>query len=287
MRDAVQAEADTSERFFASVADVSIEIRSSAGVVANAISRHYSALATAMATPPAIHYRIASYGSGFEVLAGERSVGRSASLSDALFVLEKDITVEVQRRQSRLLFLHAAALEWNGRAYVFAAESGSGKSTTTWGLLHHGFGYLSDELAPVDLGDLRVHPYPYALGLKADPPEYALPAGVIRDQRTIHVPPDVLPSAPSASVRPPLGGLLFVKYSADLAHPAVAPIGAGEAAARLYPCILNALAHPGRGLDAALTLSQAVPSFVVAAARLGETCGLIRATIDALSPRGT
>ena len=30
----------------------------------------------------------------------------------------------------------------------------------TWALSHHGFRYLSDELAPIDPGTLRVHPFP-------------------------------------------------------------------------------------------------------------------------------
>jgi len=71
-------------------------------------------------------------------------------VDDLLYYLEKDVTVEIQQRRPDLLFMHAAAVEWRGTAVVLAADSGSGKSTTTWALLHHGVRYLSDELAAID-----------------------------------------------------------------------------------------------------------------------------------------
>jgi hypothetical protein len=56
-------------------------------------------------------------------------------------------------------------VEWQGEAALLAADSGSGKSTTTWALLHNAFSYLTDELCRVDLGTSRVFPYPRALCL--------------------------------------------------------------------------------------------------------------------------
>ena len=109
-------------------------------------------------------------------------------LSDFLFLLEKDVTVELQRRRAELLFLHSAAIDWYGRACLLAAESGRGKSTTTWALLHHEFGYLTDELSPIDLDSMQVFPYPHALCLKRFPPAYPLPEEAVHLGRTIHVP---------------------------------------------------------------------------------------------------
>ena len=129
-----------------------------------------------------------------------------------LFHLEQDLTVELQKRRSDLYFLHAAALERDGRAVLLVAESGAGKSTTAWGLLHHGFRYASDELAPVDLSTGTVHGFPHALCLKAEPPAaYPLPVGVLRTSRTLHVPVHLLPS-PLAPTPLPVHAIVFLRY---------------------------------------------------------------------------
>ena len=152
-----------------------------------------------------------------------------------LLHFEQDLTVELQKRRSDLYFLHAAALERDGRALLLVAESGGGKSTTAWGLLHHGFRYASDELAPIDLATGRVHGFPHALCLKADPPApYPLPAGTLRTSRSRHVPVGLLP-APLADGPLPLDAIVFLRYRPDLDGPAIRPMGTAEAAARSTP----------------------------------------------------
>src|SRR4030095_7633716 len=79
---------------------------------------------------------------------------------DFLYMFEKDMTIEAQKLRSDLYFVHAAVVELDGHALALVAPSGYGKSTTTWGLLHHGFKDLSDELAPVHLTAMQVHPFP-------------------------------------------------------------------------------------------------------------------------------
>src|SRR4051794_22538000 len=54
-----------------------------------------------------------------------------------LYKFDKDLTIETQKLRSDLYFLHAAVLQLEGRALALIAPSGHGKSTTTWGLLHH------------------------------------------------------------------------------------------------------------------------------------------------------
>ena len=199
---------------------------------------------------------------------------------DALFLLDKDITIEVQRRRSDLLFLHSAALEWRGKACLLAADSGSGKSTTAWALLHHGFRYLSDELSPVETGCMRVFPYPQAICLKRAPPQpYGLPKGTIDLGRTLHVPVRFLPSA-TLTGPCPLGAVILLEYSPERTVPNLRRISPAEASARLYPTMLNALSHPNRGLDTVLRIAEGVPCFTLASAELADTCALVRSTLD-------
>jgi hypothetical protein len=202
---------------------------------------------------------------------------------DLLFILEKDVVIELQRRRDELYFLHSAVLERQGRAFLFAADSGGGKSTTTWGLLHHGFRYLSDELAPVAVEAMTVWPYTRALCLKQRPPApYALPDDAIDLGRTLHVPAAGLPSSPIADPLP-IGGAFFVEYRAELKTPELRSMAPSEAGARLYVAALNALAHPNRGLDAALRIAERVPCFQVGTADLAKTCAAICATVAEVS----
>ena len=189
-----------------------------------------------------------------------------------LFLIEKDITVELQRRRPELLFLHSAALEWRGKAYLFAAESGSGKSTTAWGLLHHGFRYLSDELGPIDVDSLRVHPYPHALCLKqALVPGYPLPPSRLHLGRTVRVPSRLLPCADAR--RPsPIAALFIVRYDASRREPELRAMHPAEASARIYVTALNALSHRGSGLDPVIQLTEKLPCFALVSGDLKRTC---------------
>lgn len=204
-----------------------------------------------------------------------------------LTVLEKCITVDLQKKRPDLLFLHSAAIEWQGKAYLFAADSGSGKSTTTWAMLHHGFGYLSDELSPIDLQSMRIIPYPHALCLKQQPPmPYPLPDETVHLGGRMHVPAESLPGK-TVTEPLPLGGVFLLKYFPELIVPALRPIGHAEAGARLYLTALNALAHGNRGLDGIVKIVEHVPCYSVSAADLAQTCSLIRAAVARETERCT
>jgi len=216
-----------------------------------------------------------------------RRIGQAAidadNAGDLLFLLEKEITVELQRRRTDLYFLHSAAIEWREGACLLAAESGGGKSTTTWGLLHHGFRYLGDELCPIDLESMMVFPYPHALCLKRQPPpDYPLPEDSIDLGRTIHVPARALPGTFVTGPRP-LRAVLLVNHRPELGSPAVHSVSTAEAAARLYVTALNALAHDNRGLDAAVKVARHVPCFAVTTGELSASCALIRSTLEQIA----
>jgi len=227
-----------------------------------------------------IAYTVGRHASGgFRISRGEETLAEVTS-GEALqytftYVLEKLLTIELQKLRTDLYFVHSAALERGGRVTLIVAQSGTGKSTTSWALLQHGFRYLSDELAPIDPTSLDVYPYPHALCLKAAPPEpYRLPENVVRTENTIHIPVGDLPSA--AVTQPcPLRALVFLQRNSDKPAPALAQVSPAEAGARLYANTLNALAHPGSGLDVAIRIAKAVPAFVVNAGDLQATCELI------------
>jgi hypothetical protein len=178
-----------------------------------------------------------------------------ADNDDFLYLLETDLTIELQKLRRDLYFLHAAALRFGNQAILLVAPSGVGKSTTTWALLHHGFEYLSDELAPLNLATRAVYPFPHAICLKQPPPvPFLLPAGTLDAGRTLHVPIFALPNG-HCNEPTPLGAIYFLQR-AETRVPTFTPLSTAEAAARMYINALNPLAHPGEGLDAAIELAR-------------------------------
>ncbi len=57
------------------------------------------------------------------------------------------------------LFLHSAAMARGNKAVLLPGPSESGKSTLTLGLLNYGYRYLTDEVAVINLSDLKILPF--------------------------------------------------------------------------------------------------------------------------------
>ena len=203
-------------------------------------------------------------------------------IAEFLFFFEKDLTIELQRCRPDLYFLHAAAVALGEKAALLVAPSGTGKSTTAWGLLHTGFRYLSDELAPVNLDRMTVSPYPHALCLKREPPgPYPLPVDTLRTSETFHVPVEHLP-AKMVSMPVVLAAIFFLRREGAHEQPSTREVSVGEASARLLANALNPLAHRADGLDAAIEIARQVRCFELHVTGLVETCETIHQTLQAL-----
>jgi hypothetical protein len=227
--------------------------------------------------PDEIHatYAVTREGDGFTLARDGHAAQRAEDEADLLALVDGELVVELQRQRSDLFFIHSAVLVHRGQALLLVAEAGGGKSTTAWALLHHGFALSSDELAPVELPTLRVHPYPRALCLKDDPPgSYPLPAaGVVRTERSLHLPPAALP-APLSGEPSALRAVLLLRR--DEGGPGLRRLGAAEAGTRLYPHALNALAHAEHGLDAVVHIASSAPCFELAVGALPPACALLK-----------
>jgi hypothetical protein len=260
---------------------VRIDCDGSASAATSLAENFGAMMASSGRADPDIAYRTRVVDGSYLV---ERDAGDSRlagkGLDDLVHFLEKDLTVALQQRRPDLYFIHAAALEWRGVAILLAGDSGSGKSTTAWALLHHGFRYLSDELACLEPDTLRVFAYPHALCLKRAPPApYDLPPATLHLGRTSHVPVTALPST-LADDPLPLGAVFLIRRDSRLRSPQLRRVGAAEASARIYITALNALAHTDRGLGVALQIARRVPCFALATAELGESCEIIRSAIE-------
>jgi len=201
----------------------------------------------------------------------------ATSSGDFISKFDKDLIIETQKLRPDLYFVHAAVVGFHDHAIALVAPSGFGKSTTTWGLLHHGFRYLSDEIAPIDPKTARVLPFPRALCLKKNPPaSYPLPLDAVATGRTIHIPTGALPSG---TITEPLSldSIFFLCFIGEGQPPLLTRIGAADATVRLCTNALNPLAHQECGLDEAMAIVGNARCYELLAGDLHSTCELISA----------
>lgn len=95
----------------------------------------------------------------FNILyANSLRIARTGNLGDVLNLLESDISIYLAQNSSQRIFVHAAAVGWNGRVVVIPGRSQTGKSTLTRELIRAGATYYSDEYALFDRHGW-VHPF--------------------------------------------------------------------------------------------------------------------------------
>jgi hypothetical protein len=207
---------------------------------------------------------------------------------DFICKFDKDLIVEAQKLRPDLYFVHAAVVAFRDHAIALVAPSGFGKSTTTWALLHHGFEYLSDEIAPIEFRTFRVLPFPRALCLKKNPPAcYPLRSGAVVTGRTIHIPTSLFPGDP-ASEPLPLSMIFFLRFIGEAESPILKPMSSADATVRLLINTLNPLAHPQCGLDRAIAIVAKTSCFELLTGDLRRACELVRATcVQNFSSAGT
>lgn len=130
----------------------------------------------------------------------------------------------IAARAGELLMLHAGAVahQGTGRALVFVAPGGTGKSTLTRRLGKH-YGYLSDETVGISPDTLRIHPYPKPITLA---PEHGHPK---RENS-----PDDLGLVPAPAV-PVLADLVVLRRTAEREHATFTPLPVLDALTMIAP----------------------------------------------------
>ena len=103
---------------------------------------------------------------GLAVRSPGLPIGYASALDKALGQVLAS-AIDLLRPEARWIAVaHAAAVAWSGGVCVLAGRSGAGKTTLTAALVAAGFGYLTDDMAPLDGNTGRVYPMPFALALK-------------------------------------------------------------------------------------------------------------------------
>lgn len=263
---------------FLSVLDRSIKIDCPDRRVAPLLKAVFAPFISRARRPIHFHCRIepAAHGRGFVYVRNARR-RNARTLADLLFLFDKDLTIDLQKQRHDLFFVHAGVIEYRRSMIAFVAPSGTGKSTTVWALLCAGLKYAGDELLPVDVDTLQVSPYPRALCLKTAPSApYGLPSTTLDTDGLFYIPTRTFKKAPSTKPRP-LRTVFFLNRIPGSSHRArIRSLDTAEAGARLYANALNALAHEGLGLDAAISVAARVRCYELQAGTLPDTVTAVR-----------
>ena len=113
----------------------------------------------------------------YELYRGGEQVSTTSSPATMLRHLLWEVNRSAVEESNDLLLFHASAVEHDGRAAVFPAPMGSGKTTLVARLVQQGLRYVTDEAVAIDPVTRMVRPYPKPLGI--DPGSW----GVLRDLR--------------------------------------------------------------------------------------------------------
>ncbi len=191
---------------------------------------------------------------------------------EALTPLREQVQAALVRDEAQSLMFHAAALERNGKVFLFPAASGSGKTTLAAWLIGHGYRLLSDELATIDSAG-SVSGFCQAMNVKTEgiPVVVGWPWLASAIQDSLATPRGLLlPWCDHTDAQAgPITHLVFPGYEPGAAFSAE-PMSAARAAAGLLACLLNARNLPRSGLHAVADVCRRVPATRLHFSRLQE-----------------
>lgn len=195
-------------------------------------------------------------------------------VSDLVPLFELDLYQQVAERAPAGWLLHAATLEHEGRAYVFAGPSGAGKTSLTLGLMAHGWRLITEEMTLVDRGlNVRGLARPIHVDRTSDLPQawrrHDYPIRGTRQNVLAHPPSDRRVVEPL-----PLAAIVRIDHAAG-ALDRCEPLAGNRAITRLWDATLR---KDDDGLATAVALTtharllELTTSSVASAIRLSTRC---------------
>lgn len=164
------------------------------------------------------------------------------------------VRVSVGESAKGLVFLHAGAVGWKGRAILLPGDSFTGKSTLVAALVRNGAEYYSDDFGILDRAGL-VRPFPRAISMRSDDGNY----------RPYELSLDELDGAVGKK-HIPVGMILFTEYGARKRwKPEV--LTPGQGILKLVPFILSFKPQPGFSLK---VLNKVADNAIIASSSRGN-----------------
>jgi HprK-related kinase A len=184
----------------------------------------------------------------------------------AILAAEMGMNLQIALGERRLMLLHAASVEKDGKVLILTGESGSGKSTLAAMLGEHGWRLMGDEFALIDPETGQALPFPRPVSLKNE--AIAAMQALAGEERFGPLLKDTpkgdirhfIPRAESVARMTEPGTPALIIFPRFGARRAVRPVGQGEAFVRLTQASTNYTMLGERGFSALTKLVQSVPA---------------------------
>lgn len=130
---------------------------------------------------------------------------QASDLTDVIDEAEPEIVNQAVRASSGLLWLHGACLTRGDERILLIAETGTGKTTLSLGLLAHGFRLITDDIILINLATRQIIPVPRCPKVRPPAPDYLRAIGFDLNQearmqgRYVLLPPErfAMPPTPA------------------------------------------------------------------------------------------
>ncbi len=190
------------------------------------------------------------------VMVEDQPESETSTFTDLMPIVNRAVVTAFIRARPDLVWLHAGAVQLDGRALALVGPWGHGKSTIAACLLTRGWTYLSDDVAPVDPSNLAIHPFPEIPRVRQGP-GMALDRESVATLRKIDVgiSDDAIARTPAICA-----GVIFPEYQSDGPN-RLSPCPPSRAALLVLEGCLSFAHHREAALRFAASLAQTVPAF--------------------------
>jgi HprK-related kinase A len=201
----------------------------------------------------------------------------------AVPAMEATINWYLWKYFARVLLLHAAVIERNGRAVLLPGPSGAGKSTLCTALIARGWRLLTDEIAMVRPQDGQVVPHPRPISLKNEAIEMAATAlsDAYLSERFVNPtkgavafmrPPTLAIERAGETAEPAL--VVFPRYRPDATFE-VEPIEKAHAFMRLVACSANYFTLLESGFETLANLVESCDHYALSYRSLDDAVSIV------------
>ncbi len=224
-------------------------------------------------------------GEGVDVWRDDELLASGQRPGDALAWIVWDVNRSAADASGEHVLFHAGALEAANGGLLVPGPSGSGKSTLVAGLARAGLGYLTDELAALDLASGLLVPYAKPItvkrgsfGVLADmaPPSRDVAGGWDAEEWQVTV---------GAGTGRPVGGrctptVVVVPRYRPGATTALTPLSDTEAFLSLALNAVNLLEHDAAGTAALAALAARCTCVALTMSDLDAACELVLSLLE-------
>jgi hypothetical protein len=232
-----------------------VTVRTDVAAMRDYVARTYELMLSERNGNSIGHLEVTHSPSGF-ALRGESEIDHGGEISGLYEYLKYQLLVQFIRKRQDLLWLHAAAVERNGKALIFAGPSGQGKSTLSTRLYELGWSFMSDDIAPVRMSSNEVLPFPQS-------PFRRIGGSGVVDRPTLEGLEKEPVSIARESIRrqpAPIAAIVFPVYQPG-AESRLVPMAPGNAAFELLRSYTNFVDHKESGVARASELARQIPAY--------------------------